>query len=749
MSPDQGLTALRSVICLSGHPVITANPFIWDRFLRTITPVPPIFDSFVESFAMRTATPATECTKQAAAISEPPLALASDIQAKIAGCVRSILGTDVAIDEPLVDAGLDSLSAVELNDTISSAVGMELPSTMMFDYPSVGAMSDFVVSQIQPRTSGPATNVVSTRDNVQGVDRRGLIWVVGSSSRTSCDALKYDCPVDAITRVPLDRWSLDTSDNNAQVQARFGSFIVGIDAFDLDLFNMSITEGVLLDPQQRMLLDAALEVKFGVATVGSERSGVTVGISGNEYGRMADVVSAYTATGGALSVACGRISYTFSLQGICLAIDTACSSSLVGSHVAMQSIANSESDNVTSCGVNVTLSPVTSEMFSKAGMLSKDGRCKTLDASADGYVRGEACVALELRAPDKACPPSLTAGVLIASAVNQDGRSSSLTAPNGPSQQRTIRCALQTARIDSSDVDGLEMHGTGTSLGDPIEVGAAHAVLIEHTTRNAPLALSAMKSCMGHTEPSAGLAGLFCALRGTNLGSVGGICHLTQINPHLASLTRNATSTDVVALSLPRQLVAFAIYSVQRHNRGVSSFAFQGTNAHVVAASVTGSDVAVLSRGQTVPWRRERVWHMPLRHPLLQKAYTKSADDVARFDVCVTCPAQTHLCDHRVSGRGILPAAAFLEVATSAAILTNGNAEVIYKAAFTSPLVISSTLQHTVFSCAINQLDGIVRIGSTPTKLHQFTSTCTRTVPCRTQQANVDVSITFISRPPS
>ena len=263
----------------------------------------------------------------------------------------------MAIDEPLIDAGLDSLSAVELNDAISNAVGIELPSTMMFDYPSVGAMSDFVVSQIRPRTSGPDTNVTSWRDPVQDVDHRGLIGVIGTSSRTSRGALQHDCPVDAITRVPLDRWSLDTSDNNAQVQARFGSFIVGIDAFDLDLFNISITEGLLLDPQQRMLLDAALEVKCGIATVGSERSGVTVGISGNEYGRMADVVSAYTATGGALSVACGRISYTFSMQGICLAIDTACSSSLVGSHVAMHSIANSESDNVTSCGVNVTLSP--------------------------------------------------------------------------------------------------------------------------------------------------------------------------------------------------------------------------------------------------------------------------------------------------------------------------------------------------------------------------------------------------------
>ena len=288
------------------------------------------------------------------------------------------------------------------------------------------------------------------------------------------------------------------------------------------------------------------------------------------------------------------------------------------------------------------------------------------------------------------------------------------------------------------------MHGTGTSLGDPIEVGAAHAVLVEHgmELRSAPLALSAMKSCMGHTEPSAGLAGLFCALRGAHLSSIGGICHLTKINPHLASLTRNATSSDAAALLLPRQLAGFANHSMQKqHTRGVSSFAFQGTNAHVVTASVAGSDVGVLSRGQTVAWRRERVWHVPLRHPLLQKVSIESPVDIARFDVCVSSPAQMHLCDHRVSGRGLLPAAAFLEIATSATILTNGHAEVLYKAAFTSPLVIPSTFQHTVFGCAISQPDGNVQIGSRHAKMHQFTSRCTRMIPCQTQQASVGTSI--------
>ncbi|EEH59320.1 uncharacterized protein MICPUCDRAFT_13836, partial [Micromonas pusilla CCMP1545] len=206
-----------------------------------------------------------------------------------------------------------------------------------------------------------------------------------------------------------------------------------------------------------MLLEATWEATTDACRAKAPlQSGVTVGISGSEYGRMADNVSAYTATGGALSVACGRISYTFGMQGICMSVDTACSSSLVGSHIAITSIVVGESDSVAAGGVNVTLNPMTSEMFSKAGMLSRDGRCKTLDSSADGYVRGEACVVFEICSLTiMKTSLELHSSTLVASAVNQDGRSSSLTAPNGPSQQRVIRSCLGSAKTDPGAVDGL------------------------------------------------------------------------------------------------------------------------------------------------------------------------------------------------------------------------------------------------------------------------------------------------------
>ncbi len=209
-------------------------------------------------------------------------------------------------------------------------------------------------------------------------------------------------------------------------------------------------------------------------------------------------------------------------------------------YIAINSIMLDESDCVTSCGVNVTLNPLTTEMFSKAGMMAKDGRCKTLDSRADGYVRGEACVVLEIRTLSGDAGIALHSGSLVASAVNQDGRSSSLTAPNGPSQQRAIRSALRAAGMDPSALDGLEMHGTGTSLGDPIEVGAAHALLVEPTHAAScldPLTLSAMQSCLGHTVPASRAVGLLHALTAAGAHTARAIVHLLAIHPHPTSLT--------------------------------------------------------------------------------------------------------------------------------------------------------------------------------------------------------------------
>jgi len=591
-----------------------------------------------------------------------------------------------------------------------------------------------VIAAADGCSDGGIGHSIGIRGDVQSELKIG---VVGSSSHTSRDALRANGTLDAITRVPVVRWCLDTPDES-QVQARFGSFVADVDMFDSDLFNISSIEGILLDPQQRMLLEAAWEAKAGLQScVPADRLGVTVGISNNEYGRMADVVSAYTATGAALSVACGRMSYTFGMQGICLSVDTACSSSLVGSHIAISSIRSGECDSVTACGVNVTLDALTSEMFIMAGMLSKDGRCKTLDASADGYVRGEACVVLELRTLTGTDAPIMAAvdsGTLVASAVNQDGRSSSLTAPNGPSQQRAIRSTLSAAGMDPSALDGLELHGTGTSLGDPIEVGALHAVLVESTqaTRLAPLILSAMKSCMGHTEPAAGAVGLLHAMLEAAAHSAQPIVHLNAINPHLASVTRMRTTGAMDSMALPRQHMAAATIPVNRPaQRGISSFAFQGTNAHVmVAASASTATTGMTQRGSAALWTRERLWLAAPRHPLVQSVAVITASVTVRFEARISVDHQMYLWDHRVAGRGLHTAATILEIGTSALRLIHDAPAAMCGTAITSPFVLPSADASTRMICSVNMLSGGLEIGSSANNHPHLTSHC-RTIHAR------------------
>jgi acyl transferase domain-containing protein len=261
--------------------------------------------------------------------------------------------------------------------------------------------------------------------------------------------------------------------------------------------------------------------RAGHRTTRSSDVAVVVGIASAEYNshlaaRFGPDASAYSATGGAVSVSSGRLSYTFAFTAPALSVDTACSSSLVGIHLAAGAIYGGAATAGLAAGVGLLLNPATTATFQKAGMLALDGRCKTLDAAADGYVRGEAAGVLFFRPLGSSGgaivggePQGANLALFVGSAVNQDGRSSALTAPNGPAQQAAIRAALSSAKASAADVAALQMHGTGTPLGDPIEVGAASAALVDGVSRaHGPLAASTAKSWIGHTEAAAGAMGL-------------------------------------------------------------------------------------------------------------------------------------------------------------------------------------------------------------------------------------------------
>ena len=297
-----------------------------------------------------------------------------------------------------------------------------------------------------------------------------------------------------------------------------------------------------MDPQQRLLLEVSWEALedagHAPADIGGTRTGVYLGIANNDYGRALfahpKLIEAYFSTGNAYSVAAGRLSYFLGVHGPSIAVDTACSSSLVALHLACQGLRLGECDLALAGGVNLILTPEMNINFSKARMMAPDGRCKTFDAAADGYVRGEGCaVVLLRRMADALSDGDRILAVIRGSAVNQDGRSGGLTAPNGPAQESVIRAALALADVPASAIGYIEAHGTGTPLGDPIEVGALGNVFGGGRDGGRPLMIGSVKTNIGHLEAAAGMAGLIKVVLGLQRREIPPSLHFHSGNPHI------------------------------------------------------------------------------------------------------------------------------------------------------------------------------------------------------------------------
>ena len=393
--------------------------------------------------------------------------------------------------------------------------------------------------------------------------------------------------VDAIGPIPRERWNLDDwydADRDApgKMTTREGGFIGEVDRFDAEFFGIAPVEAASMDPQQRLALELAWEAledagRAPLAQAGS-RTGVYLGIANADYGRSLfsapEQIDPYYTQGNAFSVASGRIAYVLGLHGPAVSIDTACSSSLVALHLALRALRSGECDQALAGGVNLILSPEINVNFSKAGMMAADGRCKTFDARADGYVRGEGGALVVLRRlSDALADGERILAVVRGSAINQDGRSAGLTAPNGPAQEAVLRAALADAGVTPAQVGYVEAHGTGTSLGDPIEVNALGAVFAEGREGGQPLALGSVKTNIGHLEAAAGIVGLAKVVLALQRREIPPHLHLGELNPHV----------DWAAMPLAVPTRATPLAALQgRHLAGVSSFGFSGTNAHVL-----------------------------------------------------------------------------------------------------------------------------------------------------------------------
>jgi acyl transferase domain-containing protein len=299
----------------------------------------------------------------------------------------------------------------------------------------------------------------------------------------------------------------------------WGGFMEDLELFDASFFKISAAEASAMDPQQRLLLEysylAFHDAGYSKEVLQGQDAGVFVGISGTDAQELAGNrsnadVSVYSANGTTHSTAAGRLSFVFGLQGPCAAYDTACSSALVALHAAVRSLQHEECDLAVATGVSVMLTATASKSIATAGMTSSSGRCHTFDEGADGYCRSEGCGAVVLkRMGDALADQDRIHAVVRGVGVAQDGTSASLTAPNGQAQEKLLHAALRDAGLASHELDYLETHGTGTALGDPIEMNALKAVMGEGRSDEHPLVMGGVKANIGHLEPAAGIAGLF------------------------------------------------------------------------------------------------------------------------------------------------------------------------------------------------------------------------------------------------
>ncbi|MDZ7275824.1 MAG: type I polyketide synthase [candidate division KSB1 bacterium] len=460
-------------------------------------------------------------------------------------------------------------------------------------------MSDFLqrISQLSPKRLALLAMELQEKLERLEQEQQEPIAIIGMGCRFpggANDAESYwqllRDGVDAIREVPPDRWDIEAyydpdPDAPGKMSTRYGGFLDQVDQFDPHFFGISPREAASMDPQQRLLLEVTWEAleHAGLAAERLEGSatGVFLGICSSDYpqlllGRGPEAFDAYLATGASHAIASGRLSYVLGVHGPSLSIDTACSSSLVAVHLACLHLRSRTCRLALAGGVNVMLTPDTTITLSKARMMSPDGRCKTFDASANGFVRGEGCGMVVLkRLRDALRDGDNILALILASACNQDGRSSGITAPNGPAQEAVMREALRQAHLAPRQIGYVETHGTGTSLGDPIEVNALAAVLGRGREPGNRLLLGSVKTNFGHLEGAAGIAGLLKLVLALQHKHIPPHLHLRQRNPYIP--------WEDYPFDIPTVLTPWLPIDGRRIG-ATSSFGFSGTNAHLVVA---------------------------------------------------------------------------------------------------------------------------------------------------------------------
>lgn len=592
---------------------------------------------------------------------------ADEIQSWIIDRFAAELGipaSEIDPSAPFSSYGFDSLKAVNLIGALSERLDRDLSPTLAWDYPTIERLAQHLGGKTQSEHAAHEDGPSAPAEPLAIV---GMSCRFAGAENLDAFLRLIQLQGDGIVEVPPDRWNVDelydpNPESPGKTTTRWGGFVKNVDLFDATFFGITPREAKRMDPQQRLLVECAWEAfehaGMGKDRFGGSRTGVFIGIGGYDYSTLQlqyedhlEGIDAYTGTGNTHSISANRLSYLFDLRGPSLAVDTACSSGLLALHLACQAIRNGECDMALAGGVNLILSPEVTIAFSKANMLSADGRCKSFDDSANGYVRGEGCGILVVkRLKDAQRDGDRVLAIVRGTATNQDGRTSGITAPSGPAQQACIRTALRQAGLKPDQLSYIEAHGTATPLGDPIEINALKELLGPRDPSLGPCYFGSVKSNIGHTETVSGIAGVIKVAFMMQHRELFPQLHFNTLNQHI-----NLDGSPLV-LSTERQ--PWPAINGKRF-AGVSSFGFGGSNVHVVLEEPTAM---VPAEKPTTPERPLHVLTVSAKsESALQELARRYRDALRSLDpsqmanFCYTANAgRTHF-SHRLALTGQTP----------------------------------------------------------------------------------------------
>ncbi|WP_242673295.1 amino acid adenylation domain-containing protein [Bacillus wiedmannii] len=526
-----------------------------------------------------------------------------------------VLGTDknnILTDKKYYEIGFDSVTIVDFVNKLNALYSTKLEVADLYDYSCIDDLADFLITEDvfkqyfkknnhidekekEEKNISNAYGTTNAKEQIENEDStEKKIAIIGISGRfpgaNNVEVFwrNLSCGIDSIVQIPKYRWDKDEIyDSDAKKPfksvSKWGGFVEGVDLFDSDFFNISPRESEAMDPQQRLCLEESWKALEDAGYSEKELNGNSVGVFiGAKPGDYINLIkerniapNPYTTMGCNQAILAARISYHLNLKGPSLTVDTACSSSSVAVHLAYNSILQGECDMAIAGGVSVMSSPELYLESSKMGMFSVDGRCKAFDNAANGIVPGEAVGMVILKRLDKALKDrNQIYGVIAGSGINQDGKTNGITAPSSSSQYELIKSVYEKHKINSEDITYVETHGTGTKLGDPIEIKALSRAFADFTQKKNFCAVGSVKTNIGHTIASSGIVGLIKVLLSMKHKKIPASLHFKKKNEHInfsdSPFFVNTTLKNwEVAPNSPRMAA-------------VSSFGISGTNSHMV-----------------------------------------------------------------------------------------------------------------------------------------------------------------------